>query len=156
MTNIGLYRLNLGEFCKRWTKYPKLCKLALVRVKKVEFNNDKGEVISKSKVPYRMQHQVVDSQVYLVGGFNCEDTPNIDAYALYPEVPLLSVTICNQSYGYHFLPVLLSFGVFSPDILNDLVVVMHDELMHIFNATSKITPAPSTYHHHHLYHYHYQ
>lgn len=137
MTNIGLYRLNLGEFCKRRTKYPKLYKLALVRVKKVEFNNDKGEVISKSKVSYRMQHQVVDSQVYFVGGFHCEDTPNIDAYGLHPEVPSPLVTICNQSYRCHFLPVLLSFGVFSPDILNDLVVVMHGELMYILMPRQK-------------------
>lgn len=138
MTDIGLHRLNLAEFRRRGTKYPRLREPAPVRFEKVEFYDGRGEVISKGKVPYAMQHQIVHSKVYLVGGFNSDKTPNVDAYALHPNVP--SVTICGR-YG-PFPPVLLSSGVFSPPIINGSVVVMQGEWMAVLDATSKKSPSP--------------
>lgn len=133
MTDLGLHRLNLVEFRRRGTKYPKLREPASVRFENVDFYNGMGEVFSKGTVPYGMQHQIVHSKVYLVGGFHSDKTPNEDAYAIHPNVP--SVTICTRYEP--FSRVLLTSGVFSPPILNSRVVVMQGQWMAVLDATSK-------------------
>lgn len=74
MINLGLHRLNLVEFRRKRTKYPRLRELARVRFEQVEFCNGWGEVISKGELPHAMQHQVIGSQIYLVRGFNSDTT----------------------------------------------------------------------------------
>lgn len=136
MTDLGLHRLNLVQFRRRGTKYPRLRQPARVGLDMVEFYNGSGEVIIKGNVPHAMQHQVVGSQNYLVGGFNSDTTPNVDAYALSAEPPF-----CSRDSEYPF-PALLSSGVFSSPIINGRVVVMQGEWMAVLDATPRQGPSP--------------